>query len=307
MTIDLVGYTGFVGSNLLLSYKFDHIYNSKNIESAYNTQPDIIVYAGVTGTKYIANKFPEKDWLVIQNAMTNISKIKPKKLVLISTIDIFVKPDGEDEDSEPTSSEGFVYGNNRRLLEEWVKDNIKDYLIVRLPGIYGENLKKNFIYDLINPIPQALTPSKFDELVKLDYRLSEFYKVGDDGFYHPNSLGRNSSKELRDIFDKIGFNALNFTDSRGVFQYYNLSNLWQHIQIALREDIKVLNIATEPFSIAELHMEIYNKPFKNEVITEVPYYNFKTKYAQVFFGRNGYILSKEAIINDIKQFLENHK
>lgn len=30
-------------------------------------------------------------------------------------------------------------------LEEWVKENIKDYHILRLPALYGKNLKKNFI------------------------------------------------------------------------------------------------------------------------------------------------------------------
>ena len=32
--IGIVGYTGFVGSNLLQFYKFDKLYNSKNFEDA---------------------------------------------------------------------------------------------------------------------------------------------------------------------------------------------------------------------------------------------------------------------------------
>ena len=42
----LVGYTGFVGSNIYTSGEFDAVYNSKNIEEAFGTKPDLLVYAG---------------------------------------------------------------------------------------------------------------------------------------------------------------------------------------------------------------------------------------------------------------------
>ena len=37
----LVGHTGFVGSNLNREHKFDMVFNSKNIEEAYGTNPDL--------------------------------------------------------------------------------------------------------------------------------------------------------------------------------------------------------------------------------------------------------------------------
>ena len=57
----LVGYTGFVGSNIYASGEFDSVYNSKNIESAVGTGPDLLVYAGVRAEKFLANNAPEKD------------------------------------------------------------------------------------------------------------------------------------------------------------------------------------------------------------------------------------------------------
>lgn len=36
----LVGYTGFVGSNIYAAGTFDAIYNSKNIADAFGTNPD---------------------------------------------------------------------------------------------------------------------------------------------------------------------------------------------------------------------------------------------------------------------------
>ena len=43
----LVGNTGFVGSNLSLKTTFDGLFNSKNIEDAFGSEPDILVYFGV--------------------------------------------------------------------------------------------------------------------------------------------------------------------------------------------------------------------------------------------------------------------
>ena len=57
----LVGYTGFVGSNLYTQGKFDCVYNSKNITEAFETYPDLLVYAGLRAEKYLANQAPEKD------------------------------------------------------------------------------------------------------------------------------------------------------------------------------------------------------------------------------------------------------
>ena len=55
----LVGYTGFVGSNLASSTDFDGLYNSKNIEDAFKTKPDLLVYSGVRAEKFLANKEPD--------------------------------------------------------------------------------------------------------------------------------------------------------------------------------------------------------------------------------------------------------
>ena len=89
MTIALVGYTGFVGSNIDLKGNIDKKYNSKNIKDAFGTNPDILIYSGVRAEKFLANKEPERDLHNIREAVENIKKINPKKLVLISTIDVY--------------------------------------------------------------------------------------------------------------------------------------------------------------------------------------------------------------------------
>lgn len=304
MKTQLVGYTGFVGSNLTEQYKFEGLYNSKNIEEAYGKNPELLVYSGVPAQKFLANKEPDKDFEVIKGAIENIKRINPKRLVLISTIDVYKDTNNVNESTEIIPEDLQAYGRNRFYLEQWVKENYDNYLIVHLPGLYGKNIKKNFIYDLIHVIPSMLKEEKYKELTEKDDTIKNYYEKLDNGFYKCIELSTEDKKILKDYFNKIGFSALNFTDSRGKYQFYNLAYLWEHIQKALENNIRILNLATEPISIEELHKYIKGTEFVNEITNNIPNYNFKTQYCEMFNGKDGYIFDKQYILEDIKRFVE---
>ena len=299
--VSIVGYSGFVGSNLCASFDFDGKYDKSNVAEAFGTNPDVLFYSGVPAQKFIANKFPEEDFATVQEALDNMKKINPKKLVLISSVDVYKEPNGKTESSLMDKENLHPYGANRLWLEEQVKENFEDYFIVRLPGLYGINLKKNFIYDYLNYIPSMLNEAKFSELSAKEAKLCELYTLQDNGFWKLNEdVDRESTKA---IFKKLGFSALNFTDSRGIFQYYNLKYLYDNIQTAIKNSVKVMNIATEPVTIAEIYRAITGEEFVNELANPVPHYDFKTENAAIFGGKDGYIQTKEFVLADIKEFI----
>lgn len=302
MKTALVGYTGFVGSNIYASGTFDGVYNSKNIEEAYGTEPDLLVYAGLRAEKYLANNAPEKDMELIRQAEDNIEKINPKRIVLISTIDVFKTPKGVDENSQIDTENLHAYGYNRYQLEIWVREKYPDALIVRLPGLFGKNLKKNFIYDYINVIPFMLKEEKFIELSEKDPELVNYYKLQDNGFYKVD-VSEQDKEMLKDKFRKLGFSALNFTDSRSVYQFYNLGRLWNDIQIALKNGIILWHPATEPVSAGEVYKYLTGEVFNNELGGIPAEYDYRTVLAGMFGGENGYVCSKEDVLNDIKSFV----
>lgn len=304
MKTQLVGYTGFVGSNLAEQYKFEGLYNSENIKEAYDKNPELLVYSGVPAQKFLANKDPDKDLEVIKGAIENIKRINPQRLVLISTIDVYKDTNNVTESTEIIPEDLQAYGRNRFYLEQWVKDNYDNYLIVHLPGLYGKNIKKNFIYDLIHIVPSMLKEEKFKELIEKDDKIKNYYEKLDNGFYKCIELSKEDKEQLKEYFNKIGFSALNFTDSRGKYQFYNLAYLWEHIQKALENNIRILNLATEPVSIGELYKYIKGKEFVNEITSNIPNYNFKTQYCEIYNGKDGYIFSKQYILDDIKKFVE---
>lgn len=303
MTTALVGYTGFVGSNLYDTGKIDAVYNSKNIEEAYGTCPNLLIYAGLRAEKYLANNAPEKDMELIRQAEKNITKINPKKLVLISTIDVFKIPKNVNENSAIDTENLHPYGSNRYQLELWVRENYPDALIIRLPGLFGKNIKKNFIYDYINVIPFMLKEAKFEELVAKDLKLKKYYQLQDNGFYKVN-VSDDEKEELKERFRALGFSALNFTDSRSIYQFYNLRRLWGDIQIALNAGITLWHPATEPVSAAEIYEYLTGEKFVNELDGEPADYNYKTLYAQTFGGTDEYICNQESVLKDIKKFIE---
>ncbi len=306
MKTALVGYTGFVGSNIYEKAAVDGAYNSKNIEMAYGTNPDVLIYAGLRAEKYLANSAPKKDMNLIRQAEENISKIKPRKMVLISTIDVFKLPKDVDENSLIDTDGLHPYGYNRYQLELWVRENYPDALIVRLPGLFGKNIKKNFIYDYMSFIPFILKKEKYKELLEKDPELDNYYKLRSNGFYQVN-VSKQDEEILKKKFKNLDFSALNFTDSRSVYQFYNLSRLWGDIQIAIQNDITLLHLATEPISAAEIYQYLTEKEFKNELEGNPAYYNYKTIHASMFGGEHGYICAKEEILNEIKKFVTLHE
>ena len=65
------------------------------------------------------------------------------------------------------------------------------------------------------------------------------------------------------------------------------------------------NVATEPVSAAEVYKALTGQVFKNELKGTPAKYDFRTTYAAKFGGRDGYLCNKEAVLTDIKMFV-NH-
>lgn len=147
----IVGYTGFVGSNLLQFYTFDNFYNSKNFEEAKGKHFEEIFFCGIPAVKWFANKNPNEDANVIENIKNILNTITCDKFILISTIDVYTSTNCfSNEDSQINFLKNHAYGKNRYLFEKYIEDKFENHFIIRLPALFGKGLKKNIIFDLIN-------------------------------------------------------------------------------------------------------------------------------------------------------------
>lgn len=143
MTTALIGYTGFVGSNLLRQGHYDLLYCSDNIEEIRHTRHDRIVCAGAPGTKWSANEHPDDDLASIDRLARSLDQCFAKQFTLISTVDVRSKS---------------AYGKHRRFLEDKVRwmpppsepRRFDHVTVVRLPALFGPGLKKNVLSDLMH-------------------------------------------------------------------------------------------------------------------------------------------------------------
>ena len=299
----LVGYTGFVGSNLASEHPFDGLYNSKNITEAFGTRPDLLVYAGVPAEMFLANHDPAADLAVLQGAAENIRRIAPRRLVLISTISVYDDPVGADEDSPIDKSRLSAYGANRRWLEEWAEEQMPERLIVRLPALYGRGLKKNFLYDYIHFLPPLLTEKKRAELGEREPLIAQSYLPRGDGFYRCTPVEGEAREALKAAFRRTGFSALSFTDSRSQYQFYGLSRLWGDIQRALELGLERLNLATAPVTAAEVYRALCGGEFVNHLDKPPFHYDFRTRHWEAMGGHGGYLEDKETELARIRAFV----
>jgi len=157
----LVGYTGFVGSNLARQHAFADLANSKNIEQFANRKYDVIVCAGISGIKWWANQNPIEDWRNIQKLLDVLRTMEARRFVLISTIDVYPDPRGGiDENSDPRHLPNHGYGQHRMQFEVFIRSQFHVHHVVRLPGLFGAGLKKNVIFDLLHDnCLEAINPS----------------------------------------------------------------------------------------------------------------------------------------------------
>lgn len=147
----LIGYSGFVGSNLLNNNASFNLYNSKNIHELSSVNHNTIFCAAPNAEKWKINLNAENEKTDLNNIQTIINNLKItkfKKIVLFSSIDVYDNLVALDENHEIETT-NHAYGKNRLFFENEVK-KFPNWIIIRLPGLFGNGLKKNIIYDLLH-------------------------------------------------------------------------------------------------------------------------------------------------------------
>ncbi len=306
--IVLVGSTGFVGGNLAAKGNFTKQYHSTNVQDGFGLAIDLLVYAGVPAAMFLANQDPAADLAIMQTARQNIRKLNAKKTVLISSVCVFADSKGKTEADAPTAEGLAAYGANRLQLEQWVREDCPDALILRLPALYGLGLKKNFLYDLHTITPALLRPAKYEELAAQSPLVKDGYTDAGNGFYKLS--GAVDAAALRAFFAGNDFNALCFTDARSNYQFYDLRRLWGDMQLALAQGLTLLHLATPPCTAATVYAAITagtalaDKPFANELAAPPFDYDLKTNHAALFGGADGYLCTKAQALCDVTKFMK---
>lgn len=167
----LIGATGFVGSTLRTQRSFSEFYASRNIETIAGRSYDLVVCAAAPAAKWQANQQPAADLANLQRLAAQLATISAERFVLISTVDVLRMPPAADETAVLDTARCDAYGRHRAWLEDMVRAQFAQHWIVRLPGLFGHGLRKNFLYDLLHhgasPWTDAASRFQFYDMARL--------------------------------------------------------------------------------------------------------------------------------------------
>lgn len=119
----------------------------------------------------------------------------------------------------------------------------------------------------------------------------------------PGLVGPGLRKNV--IFDLLNGNNLHAVDSRGVFQFYPMANLWYDIQIALDAGLKLVHLTAEPVSVADVSLHGFGKPFEHVLAGNPAFYDMRTRYAQLFGASGHYQYSRRETIQAIRAYAQS--
>ena len=119
----------------------------------------------------------------------------------------------------------------------------------------------------------------------------------------PGLVGPGLRKNV--IFDLLNDNNLHTIDSRGVFQFYPMVNLWFDIRTALEAGLKMVHLTAEPITVAEVAEEGFGKKFEQIVVHSPATYDLRSRHAEVFGGHGPYQYSKRETIQAIRAYAQS--
>ena len=254
MVDGLIGYSGFVGGNLVQQHEFTYKYNSKNFREMAGREFSILVCSGVSAVKWFANKNPADDIAKIKELAEVLKEVKVDKFVLISTIDVYSSPAAvHDEKFDPGTQLNHAYGTHRLWFENFCRDVFSDITIVRLPGLFGRGLKKNVIYDLLHD------------------------------------------------------NCLEMINPASSFQYYYLANLWNDINLAIDNNLTVINLFTEPLETKQIMERFFPDKKVGSKKSLEGHYDAQTCYSALWGKQGRYIYSQDEVLTQLAEFIREEQ
>lgn len=119
----------------------------------------------------------------------------------------------------------------------------------------------------------------------------------------PGLVGPGLRKNV--IFDFLNRNNIHSIDSRGIFQFYPIVNLWFDIQIAIKANLQLVHLTAEPICIAEASLHGFGHIFTQVMTHEHAHYDVQTCHASLFGSKNRYQYSRRETLQAIRTYAQS--
>ena len=174
--IYIIGGNGFVGSAFARLFErkcIRHRVIDRDNYHLFRSEPcDVLINANGNSKKFFADLQPVSEFdASVRSVLESLTSFKFGRYVYLSSGDVY--PDQDDPistlESRPIEVERQSrYGLHKHLAEQLVRRYASSWLIMRMGGFVGPNLKKNAIYDMLSGSPLWLTPDSELQFIHAD-------------------------------------------------------------------------------------------------------------------------------------------
>lgn len=119
----------------------------------------------------------------------------------------------------------------------------------------------------------------------------------------PGLVGPGLRKNV--IFDLLNDNNLHAIDSRGVFQFYPMVNLWYDVERALQAGLSLVHLTAAPVSVAEVAESGFGRRFEQPLATPAATYDMRSRHAELFGGQGAYQYSVRETLSAVRAYAQS--
>lgn len=187
-----------------------------------------------------------------------------------------------------------------QLISHLEKVNCKKFVLISTVDIFKSplNVDENSFVEEDGLHPYGLHRRILEKFVESHFENFLIVRL-------PGLVGPGLRKNI--IFDFLNDNNLHMIESRGVFQFYPMVNLWTDIQIAINANLNLVHLTAAPVSVYDIASKCFNLEFTQELATHPASYDLKTLHANIFGGQGDYQYTVKETLTAIRAYAQSEK
>lgn len=120
----------------------------------------------------------------------------------------------------------------------------------------------------------------------------------------PGLVGPGLKKNI--IYDFLNSNNIHGIESRNIFQFYPMVNLWFDISLALAAKLSLVHLTAEPIQVHDVARQGFGIDFVNERSSELIKYDMRTRFSDLFLSsRDNYQYSAREALMAIRAYAQS--
>jgi len=109
------------------------------------------------------------------------------------------------------------------------------------------------------------------------------------------------------IFDLVHQRETWKLHAQSQFQFYGLARLWPDLQRFQAHDLRLINVATEPVTLADVCRDAFGFEFDNDPGTPPARSDVRTRHDAALGGGGGYLYDRATVLNELAAFVTSQR